>query len=113
MPCIVTCFTRHARDVTIAFSSWVIPVQPWGFAAITSAFEKFGKAWTVYKRRLDGDAAELQARVLEQRREEEAAAAAAGIDVCGWGVGAAVWLIGHRKSPDEIERKTRIISRVM
>jgi hypothetical protein len=60
--------------LTIAFSSWVIPVQPRGFAAIASAFEKFGKAWTVYKRRLDGDAAELQARVLDKNNRLAGAA---------------------------------------
>jgi hypothetical protein len=59
-------------------SAWVVRVQPWGFAAISAAFEKFGKAWTLHKRKLDGVAAELQNRLLDERREQAAAAAAAG-----------------------------------
>jgi hypothetical protein len=105
----VTCFVHHASALTAAFSSWVIPVQPWGFAAISAAFEKFGKAWTLYKRRLDGDAAEEQLRVLELKREEEAAAAAAGGDVCvlfvGWRCILSAGLCRLRNSPYKIKRK--------
>ena len=40
--------TRLA-DPAFLFSSWAITVQPWGFEAISSAFDKFGRAWTLYK----------------------------------------------------------------